>query len=39
MEVNNVQWKSVQESETHTVPFSVTLCPTATSLTDCSCIC
>jgi len=34
-----VEWKGGQKSETHTVPVSVTLCPTATSLTDCCCIC
>jgi len=39
MEINNVQWKSVQKSETHTVTVSVTLCPKATSLNHRCCIC
>jgi len=39
MEVINVLWKSGQKSETHTQPVSVTLCPAATSLTGCWCIC
>jgi len=35
MELKNVQWKSGKKSEPHTEAVNVTLCPTATSLTDC----